>query len=174
MQKAEDWPTEKLPGNHFYRAFSLVGACAGASFIGTTLLQHAGAFLRSENGLIGLGVVGLALAGLVYWGFPSSVTAASSRKGRVSHPTWSHQSLADDGAGCGEEVRLTLHLISLDCPSCGSALHGEGMDTIFFCDHCGDAATLSEEGLEMVESSALLPGSRPLRRSVASGLAGGG
>lgn len=52
---------------------------------------------------------------------------------------------------------MTLHLISLDCPSCGSALHGEGMDTIFFCDHCGDAATLSEEGLQMVESSALLP-----------------
>lgn len=50
-----------------------------------------------------------------------------------------------------------LHLISLDCPSCGSALHGEGLDTIFFCDHCGDAATLSEDGLEMVESSALLP-----------------
>ena len=52
---------------------------------------------------------------------------------------------------------MTLHLVSLDCPSCGSALHGEGLDTIFFCDHCGDAATLSENGLEMVESSALMP-----------------
>ena len=52
---------------------------------------------------------------------------------------------------------MTLRLISLDCPSCGSALHGEGLDTIFFCDHCGDAATLGEEGLEMVESSALMP-----------------
>jgi hypothetical protein len=52
---------------------------------------------------------------------------------------------------------MTLQLISLDCPSCGSALHGEGLDTIFFCDHCGDAAVLSEEGLEMIESSAILP-----------------
>ena len=52
---------------------------------------------------------------------------------------------------------MTLRLISLDCPSCGSALHGEGLDTIFFCDHCGDAATLGEDGLEMVESSALVP-----------------
>ncbi len=52
---------------------------------------------------------------------------------------------------------MTLHLVSLDCPSCGSALHGEGLDTIFFCDHCGDAATLSEDGLQMVESSALVP-----------------
>ena len=59
----------KAPGNHLYRAFSLVGACAGACFVGTTILQHAGAFLRSENGLMGLGVVGLALAGLVYWGY---------------------------------------------------------------------------------------------------------
>jgi hypothetical protein len=52
---------------------------------------------------------------------------------------------------------MTLRLTSLDCPSCGSALHGEGLDTIFFCDHCGDAATLGEEGLEMVESAALVP-----------------
>jgi len=52
---------------------------------------------------------------------------------------------------------MTLRLVSLDCPSCGSALRGEGLDTIFFCDHCGDAATLGEDGLEMVESSALVP-----------------
>jgi hypothetical protein len=52
---------------------------------------------------------------------------------------------------------MTLQLVPLDCPSCGSALHGEGLDTIFFCDHCGDAATLGEEGLELVESGALLP-----------------
>jgi hypothetical protein len=52
---------------------------------------------------------------------------------------------------------MTLRLVNLDCPSCGSALHGEGLDTIFFCDHCGDAAVLSEEGLEMIESSAILP-----------------
>ena len=59
----------KAPGNHFYRAFSLVGACAGACFAGTTILQHAGQFLRSENGLMGLGMIGLVLAGLVYWGY---------------------------------------------------------------------------------------------------------
>ncbi len=52
---------------------------------------------------------------------------------------------------------MTLRLVSLDCPSCGSALHGEGLDTIFFCDHCGDAATLEDDGLQMVESTALLP-----------------
>lgn len=52
---------------------------------------------------------------------------------------------------------MTLRLLSLDCPSCGSALHGEGLDTIFFCDHCGDAATLDDDGLQMVESTALLP-----------------
>jgi hypothetical protein len=52
---------------------------------------------------------------------------------------------------------MTLRLVSLDCPSCGSALRGEGLDTIFFCDHCGDAATLGDEGLEMVESAALMP-----------------
>ncbi len=52
---------------------------------------------------------------------------------------------------------MTLKLISLDCPSCGSALRGEGLDTVFFCGHCGDAATLGENGLEMVEGSALAP-----------------
>ena len=52
---------------------------------------------------------------------------------------------------------MTLRLVSLDCPSCGSALHGEGLDTIFFCDHCGDAATLDDDGLQMIESTALLP-----------------
>jgi len=52
---------------------------------------------------------------------------------------------------------MTLNLVSLDCPSCGSALRGEGLDTIFFCDHCGDAATLDDDGLHMVKSTALLP-----------------
>lgn len=52
---------------------------------------------------------------------------------------------------------MTLKLISLDCPSCGSALRGEGLDTIFFCEHCGDAAILGENGLELVEGSALVP-----------------
>jgi hypothetical protein len=59
----------KAPGNHFYRAFSMVGACAGACFVGTTVLQHAGSLLRSDNGIMGLGMIGLALAGLVYWGY---------------------------------------------------------------------------------------------------------
>jgi hypothetical protein len=52
---------------------------------------------------------------------------------------------------------MNLKLVSLDCPSCGSALRGEGLDTIFFCEHCGDAATLGEHGLEMVQGSALVP-----------------
>jgi hypothetical protein len=59
----------KAPGNHFYRAFSLVAACAGACFVGTTILQHAGSLLRSENGLVGLGLIGLVVAGIVYWGY---------------------------------------------------------------------------------------------------------
>jgi hypothetical protein len=59
----------KAPGNHLFRALSLVGACAGACFVGTTLLQHADILLRSDNGLIGLGAVGLALAGFVAWGY---------------------------------------------------------------------------------------------------------
>jgi hypothetical protein len=53
---------------------------------------------------------------------------------------------------------MTLRLVNLDCPSCGSAMRGEGLDTIFFCGHCGDAAVLGEEGLQTVESSALMPG----------------
>ncbi len=52
---------------------------------------------------------------------------------------------------------MTLKLISLDCPSCGSALRGEGLDTIFFCEHCGEAATLGESGLVLVKGSALVP-----------------
>jgi hypothetical protein len=58
---------------------------------------------------------------------------------------------------------VTLRLINLDCPSCGSAMRGEGMDTVFFCSHCGSAAVLADDGLETVESSALLPG--PGRRA---------
>lgn len=59
----------KAPGNHLWRAFCLVASCAGAAFVGTSLLQHADVFLRSDDGLKGLGVVGLVLAGLVYWGY---------------------------------------------------------------------------------------------------------
>lgn len=50
-----------------------------------------------------------------------------------------------------------LKLVNLDCPSCGSAMKGEGLDTIFFCSHCGDAAVLDEEGLQVVDSTALMP-----------------
>jgi len=47
--------------------------------------------------------------------------------------------------------------VPLDCPSCGSALRGEGLDTIFFCGHCGHAAVLEDEGLRLVASGALQP-----------------
>jgi hypothetical protein len=59
----------KAPGNHLYRAVALVSACAGACFVGTTLLQNLSFLLRSEEGLMGLGMVGLVLAGFVAWGF---------------------------------------------------------------------------------------------------------
>ncbi len=59
----------KAPGNNLWRAFSLVGSCAIACFLGTTLLQNFGGLLRSQNGLIGLGVVGLMLATFIHWGF---------------------------------------------------------------------------------------------------------
>ncbi len=52
---------------------------------------------------------------------------------------------------------MTLRLINLDCPSCGSGMRGDGFDTIFFCSHCGGAAVLGPNGLETVRSSALLP-----------------
>jgi hypothetical protein len=59
----------KAPGNHLFRALSLVGACAGACFVGTTLLQHLDVLLRSDDSLVALGAVGLALAGFVAWGY---------------------------------------------------------------------------------------------------------
>lgn len=52
---------------------------------------------------------------------------------------------------------MSVRLISLDCPSCGSAMHSRESDTLFLCDHCGGGAVLGENGLETVESSALLP-----------------
>jgi hypothetical protein len=52
---------------------------------------------------------------------------------------------------------MKLHLIPLDCPACGSAMAGESHDVIFFCAHCGSAALLEANGLETVESTALLP-----------------
>ncbi len=59
----------KAPGNHLVRALSLVGACAGACFVGTTLLQNVGWVLDSDDGLQALGAVGLALAAFVAWGY---------------------------------------------------------------------------------------------------------
>lgn len=59
----------KAPGNHLWRAFCLVGSCAGASFVGTTFLQHADVVLRSDEGFKALVFVGLTLAALVYWGY---------------------------------------------------------------------------------------------------------
>lgn len=59
----------KAPGNHLWRASSLVGSCAAACFLGTTLLQHFGGLVRSENGLVALGVIGVLLAAFIHWGF---------------------------------------------------------------------------------------------------------
>jgi len=59
----------KAPGNHLFRALSLVGASAGACFAGTTLLQHLDVLLRGDNGLMALVAVGLVLAGFVAWGY---------------------------------------------------------------------------------------------------------
>lgn len=36
-------------------------------------------------------------------------------------------------------------------------MRGEGLDTIFFCSHCGGAAVLESHGLEPVEGTGLLP-----------------
>jgi len=83
----------KAPGNHFYRAFSLVGASAAACFVGTTLLQNAGSFLRSENGLMGLGMVGLAMAGIVYWGYSQFRHGGVVEEGSGLATGHEHQSL---------------------------------------------------------------------------------
>jgi hypothetical protein len=83
----------KAPGNHFYRAFSLVGACAAACFVGTTLLQNAGSFLRSENGLMGLGMIGLAMAGIVYWGYSQFRHGGVVEEGSGLATGHEHQSL---------------------------------------------------------------------------------
>jgi len=58
---------------------------------------------------------------------------------------------------------MSLRLVNLDCPSCGSAMRGEGLDTIFFCGHCGGAAVLDDECLQTVDGTALLaaPGYHP-------------
>lgn len=52
---------------------------------------------------------------------------------------------------------MSLHLIDLDCPACGSAMQGESHDVLFFCSHCGSGAILEDDGLQTVDSTALLP-----------------
>jgi hypothetical protein len=59
----------KAPGNHLYRAISMVGTCFVACFVGTTVLQHLGSLLRSDGGFVGLGMLGLVLAGMIAWGY---------------------------------------------------------------------------------------------------------
>ncbi len=59
----------KAPGNHLYRALSLVGATAGAAFIGTTFLQNMDVILRGEGSLGALGIVGAVLLVLLRWGY---------------------------------------------------------------------------------------------------------
>jgi hypothetical protein len=54
---------------------------------------------------------------------------------------------------------VSLRLVRLDCASCGSSLRGEPHDILFMCAHCGGASVLGAEGLEAVESTALLPAS---------------
>lgn len=36
-------------------------------------------------------------------------------------------------------------------------MQGESHDVLFFCDHCGTGATLEDDGLHTVDSTALLP-----------------
>lgn len=52
---------------------------------------------------------------------------------------------------------MTVRLIPLDCPSCGSSMRSREDDTLFLCSHCGGGAVLGEDALQQVGSSALLP-----------------
>jgi hypothetical protein len=52
---------------------------------------------------------------------------------------------------------MELRLVNLDCPRCGSALTAGPQDILFLCSHCGAGAVLDDDGLELVESTALLP-----------------
>ncbi len=58
---------------------------------------------------------------------------------------------------------MTVSLLPLDCPSCGSAMRAEPLDVLFLCQHCGQGAVLGKEGMDLVSSSALLPA--PSRRA---------
>ena len=52
---------------------------------------------------------------------------------------------------------MTLFFVNLDCPSCGSALEGEHHDILFICTHCCQGAIVGDTGLELIETTALLP-----------------
>ena len=59
----------KAPGNHTFRAASLIAACAATCFVATTVLQHLDWVFRGEGGLGALGALGLALLAAVRWGY---------------------------------------------------------------------------------------------------------
>ncbi len=52
---------------------------------------------------------------------------------------------------------MDFRLVNLDCPACGSAMTGSSHDILFLCQHCGSGAVLQTDGLDTVESTALLP-----------------
>lgn len=52
---------------------------------------------------------------------------------------------------------MTVRLIPLDCPACGSAMTGGTGDSVFLCTHCGGGAVLESERLVPVAATALLP-----------------
>ncbi len=79
----------KAPGNHLYRAASLVGAAAGACFLGTTALQYPGLILSSDEPLGVVVVLGLAIAGMVVWGYRQ----------------FRHGGLVEEGSGVADERR---------------------------------------------------------------------
>ncbi len=59
----------KAPGNHVYRAGVLVGTCGAACFLATTALQHVGWWLKDDGGLAIAAGLGLAVFGLIRWGY---------------------------------------------------------------------------------------------------------
>jgi len=79
----------KAPGNHLYRAASLVAATGAACFIGSSLLQHLDWVLRGHNSLVALGAVALAVAGLVRWGYRQ----------------FRHGGIIEEGSGRAEDER---------------------------------------------------------------------
>ncbi len=52
---------------------------------------------------------------------------------------------------------MSLRLVTLDCPACGSAMSAAPEDEVFLCAHCGSGAVLGETGLATLEATALLP-----------------